>query len=205
MKICGVTRPEDIEAAEGADYVGFVVESDSPRALPLSKARDLMSVCDVGRVAVSALADVPGLAKVARTLEPEALQAHAPLSAKDLRVLADECQCEVWALVLIGDGRELPRAEELSRVADAVVLDTRGERLGGTGRPHDWTLSAIISEKLRPHPVVLAGGLSPSNVKEAIAKVRPWAVDVSSGVEVEGRKDADLVKRFIGIAREAAE
>ncbi len=203
VKICGMRGAEDVEMASGADYVGFVVGSDSPRSLSREECRDLMSVCSCDRVAVTTLREASGLIDLAGVLEPEVLQVHVPLPPGELAALASECRCAVWCLVRIGSGEEMERAKELRPVTDALVLDTIGERLGGSGIPHDWRISGELSDTLRPHPVVLAGGLNPVNVTEAIARVRPYAVDVSTGVEVDGRKDPCLVKRFIDLAREA--
>ncbi len=93
------------------------------------------------------------------------------------------------------------RAKAYEDVVDAILLDTiAGRQLGGTGKKHDWRISRAIVEELDT-PVILAGGLTPENVADAIAEVRPYAVDVSSGVEREpGHKDAVKVKRFIEAA-----
>ena len=83
--------------------------------------------------------------------------------------------------------------------ADALVLDTRtANRLGGTGRTHDWSISARVVAAVAPLPVYLAGGLRPENVAEAVARVRPAGVDVNSGVEdANGRKDAAKMRAFV--------
>ena len=89
------------------------------------------------------------------------------------------------------------QAERYERVADAILLDSMVEgRLGGTGRVHDWDKSAGITRSLQV-PVILAGGLDPDNVLLAIERVRPYAVDVSSGTETAGRKDPFKVRAFV--------
>ncbi len=203
VKICGLTRPEDVDSSKDADYVGFVVESDSTRSLPLKAARDLMSVSCQKRVVVTTLSDVHKLIGLVDALEPEVLQAHSLLSRDELRLLGNACRCDLWALVPVGDGSEMRRALDARAAAKAAVLDTAGQRIGGTGRSHDWRRSAEISTGLAPFPIVLAGGLSPENVAEAVATVRPCIVDVSSGVETAGRKDPALIRRFIEAAKEA--
>jgi phosphoribosylanthranilate isomerase len=87
--------------------------------------------------------------------------------------------------------------------ADALVLDSRtADRLGGTGLTHDWSVSARIVAAVAPLPVYLAGGLTPENVAEAVARVRPAGVDVNSGVEdADGRKDAAKMRAFVDRAR----
>jgi phosphoribosylanthranilate isomerase len=97
----------------------------------------------------------------------------------------------------------LERAREIEPFVDAIVLDTRDratDRVGGTGMVHDWSISARVASASRV-PVILAGGLTPDNVARAIGAVRPWGVDVNSGVETsDGRKDEDRVRRFIAAA-----
>ena len=94
-------------------------------------------------------------------------------------------------------------AHSFEKVADALLLDSRtAERLGGTGRTHDWNISREIVEEMSL-PVMLAGGLTDKNVYEAVRRVRPYAVDVNSGVEVNGDKDPDKVRGFIENAKRA--
>ncbi|MDD1743858.1 MAG: phosphoribosylanthranilate isomerase, partial [Methanomassiliicoccales archaeon] len=204
VKICGMMRPEDLEAAEGADYLGFVVESDSFRSLPLPKAKSLMSSCSCKRVAVTSCDDTKTILSLAETLEPDVIQVHSLLSPSELSFLAEECPYDIWGLVPIGTGEEMKRARDISDLLDAVVLDTHDGRAGGSGKRHDWEVSRSIREALPSSPVVLAGGLSPDNVAEAIRSVRPYAVDVSSGVEKSRRKDPCLIGQFMRNAREEA-
>jgi phosphoribosylanthranilate isomerase len=93
----------------------------------------------------------------------------------------------------------LDRALGCAPDADALVLDSRtADRLGGTGRTHDWSVSARIVSAVAPRPVYLAGGLRPENVAEAVARVRPAGVDVNSGVEdASGRKDMAKMRAFV--------
>jgi len=203
VKICGMMRPEDIEAAKEADYLGFVVESNSRRSLSLQVAKELMSTCSNEKVVVTSSADIAVLERIAMLLEPEILQVHSLLSPMEMRTLTGDCECKIWALVPVGHGHETRRARALSGIVDAILLDTHGYMIGGSGKRHDWSVSRDVADSLRPFPVVLAGGLDPDNVEGAIVKVRPFAVDVSSGVEVEGRKRAELVREFIIRARGA--
>jgi phosphoribosylanthranilate isomerase len=205
VKICGMMEPEDLEAAEGADYLGFVVESDSFRSLPIQKAKSLMPSCSRKRVLVTSSEDTKMIILLAETLEPEVVQVHSLLSASELRLMAEECPCDVWGLVPIGTGEEMRRARDVSDVLDAIVVDTHGVRPGGSGKRHDWQVSKSIREALPSSSVILAGGLSPENVAEAIRSVRPFAVDVSSGVEKDGKKDPELISRFIRNAREVTQ
>ncbi len=202
VKICGMMRPEDLEAAKGADYLGFVVESDSFRSLPLPKAKNLMSSCSGKRVAVTSSDDARMIISLVERLEPDIVQIHSLLSAPELSLVASECPCDIWGLVPIGTGEEMRRALSICDISDALVLDTHGIEPGGTGRTHDWEISRRIREALHSSKVILAGGLSPHNVADAIGSTRPYAVDVSSGVEQDRRKDPELIARFIRNARE---
>jgi phosphoribosylanthranilate isomerase len=94
-------------------------------------------------------------------------------------------------------------AQEAARLFDAVLLDSLNEKkLGGTGSVHDWNVSRDIAEMIQPKPLILAGGLTPENVKEAIIKVQPYAVDVCAGVELcPGIKDSKKVIAFIENAK----
>ncbi len=202
VKVCGMMEPEDLEAAKGADYLGFVVGSDSFRSLPVAKAKVLMSSCSGKRVAVTSSEDTRMIIWLAEMLEPEIVQVHSLLTAPELRFVAEECSCDIWGLVPIGTGEEMDRALSVCDILDAVVLDTHDVELGGSGKVHDWSISRTIREALPLSSVILAGGLSPYNVADAIRSTRPYAVDVSSGVERDRRKDPKLIAQFISNARQ---
>ena len=102
------------------------------------------------------------------------------------------------------DGRPIAYAKRVSGYSDAIIADSPSNTgMGGTGRPHDWALTSEIRNEIYPHPLILAGGLNPTNVQSAIRKVRPYAVDVSGGVEkTRGVKDHMKMKNFIMNAKE---
>jgi phosphoribosylanthranilate isomerase len=202
VKVCGMMGPEDLEAAKRADYLGFVVGSDSFRSLSVPMAKGLMSSCSGKRVAVTSSDDTRMIISLAEKLEPDVVQVHSLLSPPELRFVSEECSCDVWGLVPIGMGEEMDRALDVCDVLDAIVLDTHDVRLGGSGNKHDWEVSGTIREALPLSTIILAGGLSPHNVAEAIRSIRPYAVDVSSGVEKDRRKDPGLIDQFIRNARE---
>jgi phosphoribosylanthranilate isomerase len=134
--------------------------------------------------------EAKGLAKKTGS---DLLQVHGDLELKDLIALKDRISQKLIAAVPAGSVEAYSR----SLVADAVLLDTfKNGVLGGTGEIHDWSQSAAMVKDLKV-PVILAGGLSPLNVGEAIKRVRPYAVDVSSGVETSGRKDPSKIMAFI--------
>jgi len=202
VKICGITRQQDLHAAcqAGADALGFVFYEKSPRHVTIATAAAL--VCElppfVQSVGLFVNADPALIEAVLRDVPLDLLQFHG-----------DETPADCLRF-----GRPYIKAVRVNRDTDllkcAADFDTaRGLLLdawvpgvpGGTGERFDWSL---IPADL-PRPVILSGGLTPDNVAEAIQRVRPWAVDVSSGVEKEkGIKDAHKIAQFIAKAKEAS-
>jgi phosphoribosylanthranilate isomerase len=208
IKICGITRDEDLVAASdnGADAVGFVVGvPSSPRSLSLERSAKL-----VGQVPVfvkSVLVMVPNcideIAEAYKAVRPDALQLHGHglPSVEEIKEAAPGA-----ALIR---GISLKQGEAAMTVEnaasfDAVLLDTYVPgKHGGTGMIHDWETSRRICKEIRPKRLILAGGLKSSNVQEAIRTVRPYAVDVSTGVEAgPGVKSPEKMKNFIERVRE---
>ena len=197
VKICGVRRMEDMEAAAkaGADAVGLVVGfPDSPRNLSPDEAKvirrqappflDIVLVTGGGRLALEDLCS---------TVEPDAIQVYSDVEPEFLRELGVK-----WVIkpVDVGEGVEV-----YAEGYDALLLDSGR---GGTGRTHDWSLSRRIRDSVKI-PVILAGGLTPDNVAEAIRAVKPYGVDVSSGVEsAPGIKDHRKIASFIRRAKAIA-
>lgn len=205
IKICGImNRAELLEAAlAGADALGFIVEIDSSRhRLSAQQAADLIKMVPLfsQSVAVIAPADVEEAMYLAGQTGADVLQVHGSLNAAQLAELKDRAaQKLVAALPATSDLNEI---RSFAASADAVLLDTLAQgKLGGTGAVHDWNKSAKIAESLKAEglnvPVILAGGLHPGNVAAAIEKVRPYAVDASSGLETGGRKDPQKIVSFV--------
>ena len=203
IKFCGMTREEDIKRALalGVDALGFVFYPPSPRHLSIARAAELVarvpsSVASVG-LFVNASAD-----EIAAVLErvplsllqfhgdetPDACQAFARPYMKAARVTAD---------------LDLLEFADAYRDAAALLLDAHTAGYGGSGKVFDWSL--VPHRLIGPaaaRRVVLSGGLSTANVADAIARVRPWAVDVSSGIEsAKGIKDANLMRQFVAVVR----
>jgi len=139
--------------------------------------------------------------ELVRRVGPDAVQVHGGLSPGDLAYLRSAVSARVVRAV---DADEPAAARRNDDVADALLVDSATpEGGGGTGRTHDWDRTADLAAEL-DSPVVLAGGLTPDNVAEAVATVDPFAVDVASGVEREGGvKDHDAVAAFVENARRA--
>jgi phosphoribosylanthranilate isomerase len=152
-------------------------------------------------VAVTTEARPERLRALVRVLDPDVLQLHTPQYPEALRAAGD-LGVPVWGMMSIGPGTVGPPSLE---GIEALVLDSPGPRAGGNGRPHDWARSREVREALAPFPVVLAGGLGPENAALAIRTVRPYALDVSSGVSGEGGKDPEKVRELIAVMRGALE
>jgi phosphoribosylanthranilate isomerase len=195
LKICGLTTEADAvqAAAAGATALGVVFAPSSPRCVSADRARDIVE-------AVPASVPVVGVFVNAPLEEIVAVVAHTGIRIVQLH--GDEPQQYAAALKM-----PLLRAAGVEVALDAwptatLLLDAvSGAERGGTGRRVDWPRAAEIARRRK---TVLAGGLTPDNVAEAIAIVRPFGVDVSSGVEASpGRKDRDKVSRFLENARTA--
>ncbi len=193
VKVCGITSLEDALAAvsEGVDALGFNFYPSSPRYVDPERVRGIVSRLPPFVVSVGLFVNVPEpreVERIARAASVQVLQLHGDETPEFCGELS------AWPLVKvlrIGEG-SIPGGFERYPVS-AFLLDTRDDNLfGGTGRTFDWSLAAQI-HKVRP--IILAGGLKPQNVARAIRAVRPYAVDVCSGVEAEpGKKDHRKLK-----------
>ena len=212
IKVCGIRSDRDLALAveAGADAVGFLVGLDydtDDALLPAAAAALARSVPPfVSRVLVTHRTAVEDVAELAYEIPCDVVQLHGefPLDRIAELRLALPGSVRVHRVAHVTGPEAVPFAAEVGRVADAVHLDTRTEnRLGGTGFAHDWKLSMRIV-KWVPKPVILAGGLTPENVRDAIRAVAPAAVDVNSGVEdPAGNKDPDRSRAFVKAARSA--
>jgi len=193
IKICGITRTEDaLLAAElGATAVGFVLWPGSPRAIDPFRARTIARHLPPLVAVVGVFVDQPleYVRRVARLVPLDAIQLHGGESA-------DYCR-DAGARVIKAIAASRTAADEVVRLPRNVVvlLDAVDPvRHGGTGRSVDWTVAARVA---RMRPTILAGGLRPENVGEAVRRVRPFGVDVSSGVEARpGVKDGGRLRDF---------
>jgi phosphoribosylanthranilate isomerase len=185
--------------AGGADAVGFIVEVEGSRhKISAEEARELIKLVPVFTKSVAVIApDSPEEAVLlARKTGADLLQVHGTLEPEEIKELKKRVDQKIIAAVPPGI-----EAHSMAGAADAVLLDTfKDGMLGGTGAVHDWSVSASLASELRV-PVILAGGLNPSNVGEAIRTVKPYAVDVSSGVETAGRKDQKKIESFVSGVR----
>ena len=201
VKICGITRVEDGLAAAhaGAHAVGLVFHPASPRLVGIERAREIVRNLPPFVTAVGLFVDAPADAvrAVLDAVPLQLLQFHGAEPPEYCR----QFPLPYIKAVRVTAGMDLLQYAGRYRAAKGLLLDAFVEGShGGTGRAFDW---GLIPSSL-PLPIVLAGGLTADNVTEAIQRVRPWAVDVSSGVEREkGIKDAAKIAAFIRGARHA--
>lgn len=194
-KICGITRVEDalVAAQAGADAIGLVFYSKSPRAVSIQRAREIVAALP------------PFVTTVGLFVNASRCEVNETLDAVSLDVLqfhGDEtpAECEgfhrPWYKALrVGGGEDIAVQAARYANASAILLDTFVAGVpGGTGERFDWSVIPACLTK----PLILAGGLTVENIQQAIAEVRPYAVDVSGGVEVsKGVKDASKVVAFV--------
>jgi len=203
IKFCGMTRPEDASYAAmlGAAYVG-VIFADGPRTLTQERAQVIVDGLPrrVSRVGVFGHQSPADIAQSAERLELDVVQLHGDPDTGAIADIRARWNGRVWAVQRVA-GSELPTStRDMFDVADAVVLDARVPgQLGGTGVALPWSDLArqLVPMRSRRARLVLAGGLKPENVADAIASLAPDVVDVSSGVEgAVGIKDHGRMRAF---------
>jgi phosphoribosylanthranilate isomerase len=203
IKICGLTREADVDAAveAGADALGFVLWPRSARAVSIERAAVLAARMPPFTQPVLLLVNAtPAEVAAAVQAVPHAL----------MQFHGDEtpAQCAAAARPYIRAARMAPGFDLAAfarqfATAQALLLDAHVEGYGGAGKVFDWSLLQDVRDSV-PHRLVLSGGLSPANVTDGVRSVRPWAVDVSSGVErAKGVKDAGLLRSFCDAVRAA--
>jgi len=200
IKICGITRAEDARAAAecGADAIGLVFYPPSPRYLSTERAVELRDALPpfVQTVALFVNPDAAQVAQVLQRVRPALLQFHGGETPEF---------CGQFGVPFVKACRMRPGDDALEYLrpfsrAAAWLFDSHVPEYGGVGEGFDLSLMPVVKEK----PVILSGGLSRANVAEAIRRVRPWGVDVSSGVEsAKGVKDAAKIAAFIAEVRNA--
>jgi phosphoribosylanthranilate isomerase len=209
VKICGVRTPEVVEAAvaAGADYLGIVFFPGSPRNVTLAEAA-LLTKAAAGRIATVAVLVDPDDALIEDVLAiagPDLLQLHGREDPERLAAIKARFGVPVIKAIQIASPADVAIAERYWHSADILLFDAKMEQgsvPGGAGKTFDWRVLETVK---RRRPFALSGGLTPENVGEAIRLTGAVMVDVSSGVErARGHKDAELVRRFIRAAKEAA-
>jgi phosphoribosylanthranilate isomerase len=200
IKICGLTRESDVAAAveAGADAIGFVLYTKSPRHVTLERAAQLAKALPpfVMPVLLFVNATVTAIDAACKALPQALLQFHGDETPED----CDAAARAYLRAVRMGPSTDLLDCARSFPNAAALLLDADVEGYGGGGKVFDWSLLPTDV----PSRLVLSGGLNPANVIDGVLRVRPFAVDVSSGVEsAKGIKDAALMRRFCEAVREA--
>ena len=205
IKICGLTREADVAAAvvAGADAVGFVLWPGSARHVTAVRAAALAAALPpfVTPVLLFVNATDEEVAHATAAVPHALLQFHGDETPERCVELAASAQGRPFIrAVRMAQGIDLLDVARRYHPAQALLLDAHVEGFGGSGKVFDWSR---IPPNV-PRPVVLSGGLNPANVTDGVLSVRPWAVDVSSGVEAsKGVKDASLMRRFCQAVRDA--
>jgi phosphoribosylanthranilate isomerase len=200
IKICGLTRVEDIHAAveAGADAIGLVFYPPSPRYVDLHKAAMLAR-------AIPPFITIVGLFVNADPAVVRETLAAVPIHLLQFHGDEDESYCQKFDRPYIKAARVKPGMDLVQYATDfssaqAILLDAFVDGYGGSGKVFDWSLIPPLLDK----PIILSGGLEAGNVGDALIRVRPAAVDVSSGVEVaKGIKDTEKIRLFIAAVRAA--
>ena len=200
VKICGLTRVEDVKAAvrAGVDAIGLVFYPPSPRAVSIEQAQALCA-------ALPPFVSVVGLFVNEPPERVREVLACVPISLLQFHGDEDAAYCESFGKPYMKAARVRKGFDLIDYAASypgacGLLVDAWVEGYGGGGQSFDWALLPETFDR----PLVLAGGLTPSNVREAISHVRPWAVDVSSGVEQgKGIKDKALIDAFLAGVRDA--
>ncbi len=196
LKICGIRSLNELELVEKyADATGVVVESNSKRKVEIERAREIIESAEIPVFVVSTCESLNGWIEILEKTEAEFLQVHGDLPPEDFLKLKELGVRIAKVFVVRKTSSYLSEATRiLERMneyeADLFILDSGA----GSGKTHDWRVSKLVSERKE---IVLAGGLTPENVRKAVEFVKPFGVDVSSGVERNGVKDGALIRKFV--------
>lgn len=210
VKICGTATFADLDCAvaAGADAVGFLmgITHVTQDAVTPETAAAMVATLPpfIVPVAVTHLTKPSDLISIVELSRCTTLQIQDMVTPDDIAEVREVLPyLRIMKAVHVMDESAITTAKYFSDTADAILLDTRtADRIGGTGITHDWNISAKIVKECSC-PVILAGGLTPENVTEAIIRVRPYAVDVHTGVKKNGVRDAERTRAFVANARTA--
>ena len=197
VKICGIRTKDQLLTAmnAGADLIGMMFYESSPRYIQPREAKELLKTLEEGQttseiVGVFVNEEAEFINDIVEQVGLHVVQLHGDEPP-------EFCKCIKRPVI---KGLRLKSMADLSVVEDyevatwRILLDTPAVKWGGTGEMHDWNLARLVAQRM---PILLAGGLTPENVAKAIRQVHPWGVDVSSGVEINGNKDARKIRAFI--------
>ncbi|MBW6470813.1 MAG: phosphoribosylanthranilate isomerase [Methanosarcinaceae archaeon] len=223
VKICGMKSQDDVKIAIncGADAVGFItdVPVETPRKIDLNTASELISRVPifVNTVLVIMPNDAKHALEMIEAAKPDVVQIHNNFAVDELEIIRNNTATGIVKTISIPVNTRrtadtiaavVKQIKDLTDrgLVDGILLDSSASgKVGGTGAVHDWSVSRAVVEAVDmspvPVPVILAGGLNPDNVGEAVKSVLPYAVDTASGIETDGMKDEKKICRFIHEAR----
>ena len=199
VKMCGIRREEDAAYADEVcpDYVGFVF-ADSPRQVSVEEAvrfrKDMRK--EIRCVGVFVNETPEKIAEIAVRVPLDAVQLHGDETEEDIRKLRSLCDKEIWKAARVKSAEDIQKVQMLP--ADRILLDSFSkEAYGGTGRTIRLD---ILKEAEITKPYFLAGGLNPENLKGILDEIHPEGIDISSGIETDGYKDLEKMKKIMEIA-----
>jgi len=207
VKICGITRPEDAVAARelGADYLGMILSQGFPRSVLPDEAVDIGLVAEVPLVAVLVDESLDEAERIAELSRASVIQLQGEEDREYVEELRRRGMWAIWKAVRVRSPEDVTRAvEALGASVDGLHLDGwHPDRPGGSGVSFSWEDVGVVRKHIPPDlKVIIAGGLTPGNVADAVHALRPDVVDVSSGVELNvRRKDPELIRAFVRNAR----
>ena len=202
--MCGITRLEDALYAcqSGADAVGFIIYPKSKRFIKAKEVRKITSQLPpfLTKVGVFVNEDPRDVLEILSYAHLDFAQLHGDETPEDCEYIGTNRVIKVFRL---REEKEIEKIKPYIGKIRAILLDTYDSKVyGGTGKPFNWEIAVKVKEAFPEVPLILSGGLNPENVKRAIETVKPYAVDVSSGVESEPRvKNKEKVKSFIKNAK----
>ena len=207
VKMCGIATEKDALQAsvEGADFIGLIVDvSFSEDSITQEEAKTIIKNLPLETIPVMVTYHQKAnpIIKTAKKILPKIIQLHNDITNEEIKKIKKALpKVKLTKAIHVTDETAIKKARSFPSV-DYLLLDTKvGKKKGGTGVTHNWEISANIVKAVK-QKVFLAGGLNPENVKEAIQKVKPFAVDVNSGVKMKAKtKDPEKVKAFIAGAK----
>ncbi len=206
VKVCGVTLPDDAArvASAGVDFIGLNFWPRSKRYVDPARAPMLASVAratgNIMLVGVFVDPTVEEVQEIASRVDLDIIQLHGEEHPDEVKAISLAVYRPVWKAIAVSSSKDLVALDQWP--AEALLLDAPTPGRGGAGARFDWNLAREARERYPRLQIVLAGGLTPDNVADAIATVQPWAVDVASGVEAApGVKDGAKVDSFLRAAR----
>ncbi len=208
VKICGITNyKEALDAVNlGADYISFLVEIDfSEDNVKIEEAKEIIKKLSLEAIPVfvTYLQKAEPIIEIAKEINPQIIQLHNKIRLEEIGKIRKALpKIKITKAIPVANEAAIKEAKKYEKYVDYILLDTKGKfGRGGTGRIHNWNISAKIVKEIKK-PVFLAGGLNPDNVEEAIKKVNPFAVDTNSGVKEKPRtKNYEKMKLFIERAK----